>query len=82
MFFSFQCNDGYCIDIEKNCNDERNCLDFSDENCNKDKCSPNTFYCDKKCLSNNKICNFIIDCDNTKDERTIICMEKLSGNFA
>lgn len=62
------------MDKDKFCNNERDCVDFSDEICFGDNCGENQFSCSSDCFPNFKKCNGKKDCINGWDELNTECL--------
>jgi len=66
----FTCDNGACIPISWQCDDENDCEDGSDEkDCSIKSCTSNQFKCvNSKCISASRICDDVDDCNDGSDE--------------
>ncbi|CAD5126442.1 DgyrCDS14571 [Dimorphilus gyrociliatus] len=62
-----------CIKKSAICDGIRNCIDYSDEDCNGNNCKDNEIFCDRKCVGMEYQCDLRPDCQGFEDEKYSIC---------
>lgn len=67
------CKNKQCLRNEKFCDNERDCIDFSDEFCFGKYCGKNQYSCLNECIPTFQSCNTIKNCGITEEKSSLLC---------